>query len=108
MAELVAHVNQEAARKQSKDDGADVEHVFTYLEGVHRKEAVSGIVAVDKVIREEPELEAKVIEDTPDDHSKNSSGNKEHEQVETDIPDALLEPERPQSEAHEHEDDQNN
>ena len=104
LAELVGHVNDKRTRKQSKNNRPEIKHVLTNFKRVNWEEAVTGIVAVNEVVGEQPEFEAEVVEDAPEDQTQNSSGNKENKQVETNVPDSFFEPEWPQAEAHEHDD----
>lgn len=46
-----------------------------------------------------------MVKNSPENDSQNCCGDQENKEVETDVPDAFLQPERPQSEAHKHEDD---
>mmetsp|Transcript_9747 Transcript_9747/g.16417 ORF Transcript_9747/g.16417 Transcript_9747/m.16417 type:complete len:242 (-) Transcript_9747:174-899(-) len=102
--ELEAHVHDEGAGDESKYDGPGVGEVFTHLERVDGQEAVPGVVGVDEVVGEEPELEPEVVKHSPEDESQDGGHNEEDQQVETYVPDALLQPHWPEAEAHEGED----
>jgi len=65
LAELEGHVHNESAGEYPKNDGPEIHHVITNLEGVHGQEAVTGIIAVNKVVGEQPEFETKVVKNTP-------------------------------------------
>lgn len=82
--------------------------VVTDFEGSERPETVPRIIAINKVVGEQPEFKTEMIQDAPYNQSENSSNNEEHKQVETYIPNALLQPHWPQSEAHEHDNNNDN
>ena len=107
LAELVAGVNEQGTAENTEDCGANVGRVVTNLERVERQEGVARVVAIDEVVREQPELEAKVVQDAPENGAHKRSHDEEHQQVKTAQINALLEPERPQAEAHQDEDDNN-
>lgn len=104
LAELVGHVNNKRSREQSENHRPKIKHIIADLERVNWEEAVAGVVTINKVIGEQPEFKAEVVEDAPEDQTKDCCDNEEYQQIETDVPDSLLEPEGPKSEAHQHED----
>ena len=101
LAELPRRVHEESAGENAQHIRLEVPHVLTNLKRVEGQEGVSRIVRVNEVVGEEPELETEMVKNTPQDDSRKGRDDEEYEQVETEEVDTLLEPDGPQSEAHE-------
>lgn len=93
------------SRNDSKHKHAHIKHVFTLIARKKRPEGVKDIVRVDKVVREDPEVDSYMENGEPNNGAQDCSSNKENEGVPRDIPHALLKPIGPHSEEQEEHDD---